>query len=146
MTGSRWRWVALFVVLTLFFVPQSDAAKRRRKPRGKSAAPAVPLDMATGTTLPERLNSLVNGNVSRISDASIQIVEVDGGVVVAERNPHLPLAPASNMKLFTTAAAIDLLHPDFEVTTTVLVRGNIDAGGTLAGDVKIVGRGDPTIG
>jgi D-alanyl-D-alanine carboxypeptidase/D-alanyl-D-alanine-endopeptidase (penicillin-binding protein 4) len=147
MTGSRWRWVALFVVLTLFFVPQSDAAKRRhKKPRGKRAAPAVPLDTATGTTLQERLSSLVNGNVSRISDASIQIVEVDGGGVVAERNPHLPLAPASNMKLFTTAAAIDLLHPEFEVTTTVYARGAVDAGGTLDGDVKIVGHGDPTIG
>src|SRR3954469_13418417 len=107
MTGSRWRWVALFVVLTLFFSPQSDAAKRRRKARGKRAAPAVPMDSASGATLQERLNSLVNGNVSRISDTSIQIVEVDSGTVVAERNPHVPLAPASNMKLFTTAAAID---------------------------------------
>ena len=146
MTGSRWRWVALFVVLTLFFVPQSDAAKRRRKPRGKRAAPAVPLETATGTTLQERLGSLVNGNVSRISDASIQIVEVDSGNVMAERNPHLPLAPASNMKLFTTAAAIDLLHPDFQVTTTVYARGAVDAAGTLDGDVKVVGHGDPTIG
>ena len=65
MTGSRWRWAALFVVLTLFFVPQSDAAKRRRKARGKRAAPAAPMDSASGATLQERLNSLVNGNVSR---------------------------------------------------------------------------------
>jgi len=145
MTGSRWRWVAMFVVLTLVFSPQSDAAKRRRKPRGK-AAPAAPMDSASGNTLQERLSSLVNGNVSRISDTSIQIVEVDSGAVVAERNPHVPLAPASNMKLFTTAAAIDLLHPDFEVTTTVYARGPVDAAGTLEGDVKIVGHGDPTIG
>jgi len=144
MAGSRWRWVALFVVLTLCISPQSDAAKRRRrKPR---AAPAAPLETATGTTLQERLNSLVNGKVAQISDASIQIVEVDSGTVVAERNAHLPLAPASNMKLFTTAAAIDLLRPDFNVTTTVYARGPIDPTGTLDGDVKIVGHGDPTIG
>lgn len=145
MTGSRWRWVALFAVLTLFFVPQSDAAKRRRKSRGKAAA-AAPMDSASGTTLQERLASLVNGNVSRISDTSIQVVEVDSGTVIAERNPHLPLAPASNMKLFTTAAAIDLLHPDFNVTTTVYARGPVAPDGTLDGDVKIVGHGDPTIG
>ena len=144
MTVSRCRWVAIFVVLTLFFSPQSDAAKRRRT-RGK-AAPAAPLDSATGSTLKERLDSLVNGNVSRISDASIQIVEVDSGTVLSERNPHLPLAPASNMKLFTTAAAIDLLHPDFQVTTTVYARGQVDPSGTLEGDLKIVGHGDPTIG
>ena len=50
------------------------------------------------------------------------------------------------MKLFTTAAAIDLLKPTFEITTTVYVRGNIEPSGTLDGDVKIVGHGDPTIG
>jgi len=143
---SRWRLATiLFVVLTLFHSPQSDAA-RRRKPRGKRAAAAAPLDSATGATLQERVSSLVNGSVSRISDASIQIVEVDSGAVIAERNPHLPLAPASNMKLFTTAAAIDLLHPDFAVTTTVYARGAVDPGGTLDGDLKIVGHGDPTIG
>ena len=145
MTVARWRWVAIFVVLTLFFSPQSDAAKRRRKSGAKKAA-AAPLETATGATLKERLDSLVNGNVSRISDASIQIVEVESGQVLSERNPHLPLAPASNMKLFTTAAAIDLLHPDFAVTTTVYARGPVDPGGTLDGDLKIVGHGDPTIG
>jgi D-alanyl-D-alanine carboxypeptidase/D-alanyl-D-alanine-endopeptidase (penicillin-binding protein 4) len=146
MTVSRWRWVAIFVVLTLFQSPQSEAAKRRRKSRAKKAAPAAPLESATGATLKERLDSLVNGSVSRISDASIQIVEVDSGTVLSERNPHLPLAPASNMKLFTTAAAIDLLHPDFAVTTTVYARGAVDPTGTLDGDLKVVGHGDPTIG
>ena len=32
------------------------------------------------------------------------------------------------------------------MTTTVYARGNIDAAGTLDGDVKIAGHGDPTIG
>ena len=50
------------------------------------------------------------------------------------------------MKLFTTAAGIDLLKPDFELRTTVYARGNVDPSGTLEGDVKIVGHGDPTIG
>ncbi len=146
MTVSRWRLVVVFLLLSLFLAPQSDAAKkRRRKARGR-AAPAVKLETATGTTLQERLGSLVNGTVARSSEAGIQVVDVDSGAVVAERNPHQPLAPASNMKLFTTAAAIDLLHPDFDVTTTVFAHGPVDAAGTLSGDVKIVGRGDPTIG
>jgi D-alanyl-D-alanine carboxypeptidase/D-alanyl-D-alanine-endopeptidase (penicillin-binding protein 4) len=146
MRSFQRRWVAIFVLLTLVYSPQSDAAKRRRKSSRRRAAPAVPLDMATGATLQERLNSLVNGSVARNSEASIQIVEVDSGTVVAERNPHVPLAPASNMKLFTTGAAIDLLHPDFAVTTTVYARGAVDPNGTLEGDVKVVGHGDPTIG
>ena len=92
------------------------------------------------------MQSLLNGSVARNSDVSAQIVDLSDGTVIAERTPHVPLAPASNMKLFTTAAAIDLLHPDFELTTTVYMRGAADASGTLNGDVKIVGHGDPTIG
>ena len=122
---------------------KKPTASRRVTPR-KRAAP--PQDMAVGRTFEERLSSLVNGSVARSAEASIQIVEVDGGRVVAERNPHLAVAPASNMKIFTTAAAIDLLKPSFEAETEVHVLGEIDPSGTLHGDVKVVGRGDPTIG
>ena len=102
--------------------------------------------MATGNTLQERLNSLMSSSVANSSEASLEVVEVESGNVIAERSPHTPLAPASNMKLFTTAAALDVLHPTFKVTTTVYMRGTVDPAGTLNGDVKIVGHGDPTIG
>ncbi|MGZ7042327.1 MAG: D-alanyl-D-alanine carboxypeptidase/D-alanyl-D-alanine endopeptidase, partial [Thermoanaerobaculia bacterium] len=118
----------------------------RKRSAARRRVPRTPLETASGSTLEERLGSLVNGNTSRNSDASIQIVEIESGDIIAQRNANMPLAPASNMKLFTTAAAIDLLKPGFEVTTTVYTRGNIDASGTLDGDVKIVGHGDPTIG
>lgn len=142
--------IAVFLI-SIFLSPPADAQKKKRAPakrrtNSRRRPPAPPLETATGSTLEERLGSLVNGNTARSSDASIQIVEVDSGEIVAQRNPNVPLAPASNMKLFTTAAAIDLLKPGFEVTTTVYARGNTDAGGTLDGDIKIVGRGDPTIG
>src|ERR1041385_5201300 len=121
--------------------------KRKRTTRRKATvkAPAI-AGTAVGSTLGERLLSLMNGSVGRSSEASLQGVEVESGEVVAERTPHTPLAPASNMKLFTTAAAIDLLKPTFEVTTTVYARGAVQPNGTLEGDVKIVGHGDPTIG
>jgi serine-type D-Ala-D-Ala carboxypeptidase/endopeptidase (penicillin-binding protein 4) len=147
MTVRSTRLIAVALILILL-TPMADAAKRRRrtKSRARKAAPARPADAATGNTLAERVSSLMNGSVARSSNASLQVVEVDSGTVIAERNPNMPLAPASNMKLFTTAAAIDLLHPDFEITTTVFTRGTTDASGTLTGDVKVVGRGDPTIG
>ncbi|MEO6259712.1 MAG: D-alanyl-D-alanine carboxypeptidase/D-alanyl-D-alanine-endopeptidase [Thermoanaerobaculia bacterium] len=138
----------LFLTLTILSAPPAEAAKRRRTVRRVPVRRAVapPADAAVGGTLVERLSSLVNGTVARSSEASIQVVEVDSGNVLVEHNPHTPLAPASNMKIFTTAAAIDLLHPDFPLTTTVYMRGAVDASGFLNGDVKIVGHGDPTIG
>src|SRR3954447_7469642 len=121
--------------------------KRRRTPRRKATvkAPAI-AGTAVGNTLNERLLSLMNGAVGRSSEASLQVVDVESGEVVAERSPPTPPAPASNMKLFTTASAIDLLKPSFEVTTTVYTRGSVHPDGTLEGDVKVVGHGDPTIG
>jgi len=137
--------VVLILLAVLSPCDLGAAKKRVRRPRRK-AAPAAPLEVAVGNTLEQRLASLVNSNTARNSETSIAIVEVDSGRVVAERAMHQPLAPASNMKLFTTAAAVDLLHPDFALTTTVYVRGAVAPNGTLNGDVKIVGHGDPTIG
>jgi len=112
---------ALLLTLVTLLHPSSAESATKKAPRRKSAPsrrarrpPAPPLETASGSTLQERLASLVNGSVSRSSETSIQIVEIDSGTVVAERNPTTPLAPASNMKLFTTAAAIDLLKPSFE--------------------------------
>ena len=155
------RIAALLAILVIAFVdPTADAQSKKKKkstpkkkttvtrkaPTRKAAPkPAVPTG-PVGATFEARLNSLVHGGVARGADSSIQIVELDSGRVVAERNPHMAVAPASNMKLFTTAAAIDLLKPTFEVTTSVHVRGEVDPSGTLNGDVKFVGKGDPTIG
>ena len=157
MTLRLPRLVAILAVLTLLLEPLAEAqAKKKKKstPKKKTTTsakkkaapkPAAPVG-PVGRTFEERLASLVNGAVARGAMSSIQIVELESGRVVAERNPHMAVAPASNMKLFTTAAAIDLLKPSFKVTTGVYVRGNVDATGTLDGDVRIVGRGDPTIG
>ncbi|HEX3583565.1 MAG TPA: D-alanyl-D-alanine carboxypeptidase, partial [Thermoanaerobaculia bacterium] len=127
-------------------IADGAVAKRRRRGPRRKAVPAAPADVAVGANLQERLTSLMNGSVARSGQASLQVVEVDSGNVVAQRDPDLPLAPASNMKLFTTAASIDLLKPTFEVTTTVYRRGNVANDGTLDGDLKVVGHGDPTIG
>lgn len=155
MTVGRPRPIALLtLVLFLFATADAPAQSKKKKsaPRRKTTAtrkakpnpPATPV--AVGTTFEERLASLVNGSVAQSSETSIEVVDLETGRTVAQRAPHTPLAPASNMKLFTTAAAIDTLKPSFEVTTAVYARGAVDASGTLSGDVKVVGRGDPTIG
>ncbi len=61
-------------------------------------------------------------------------------------NPELALAPASGLKIITTATALNYLGEDFQFTTKLYYSGNISPEGILNGNVYIVGGGDPTLG
>lgn len=75
-------------------------------------------------------------------DLGVHVVEVASGEeVYGYRSDELQVL-ASNTKLFTTAAALDLLGPGFEYDTPVLIRGSVYAG-ALGGDLAVVGSGDP---
>jgi len=144
-----WRQQALggvgFALVLLPALPfGAEAATKKRKKAARAPRPAPPA--ARGTTLEERVGSLANHTLAVNSTASVEVREVRTGALIAERGSTSPIAPASNLKLFTTLAALDLLGDDFEYKTTLSYRGRIDAGGTLRGDLKVTGRGDPTIG
>jgi len=74
----------------------------------------------------------------------IKVVSLDTGQVLFAENAEKLLVPASNMKLYTVAAALDRLGPDFRFTTSVYTRERPDAKGKVRGDLIIYGRGDPT--
>ena len=56
-----------------------------------------------------------------------------------------PYAVASNAKLATTAAALELLGPGYQFRTTVAHTGKVQGDGVLVGDLVVIGRGDPSI-
>jgi len=60
-------------------------------------------------------------------------------------NARKLLLPASTMKIVTLAAAAETLGWDYRYDTTVLAAGPIGAGGTLEGDLVVVGSGDPSL-
>ncbi len=73
-------------------------------------------------------------------------IEKESGEVLYDRLGHKSFTPASNMKVFTTAAALDILGPDYTYTTKLDAIGKITEDGTLIGDLVIVGSGDPSLG
>ncbi len=75
---------------------------------------------------------------------AVKIVSLDTGVVMYEQNANKFVRPASNMKLYTVAAALDRLTPDFHFTTSVYAKEKPDKG-TVKGDLIIYGRGDPSL-
>jgi serine-type D-Ala-D-Ala carboxypeptidase/endopeptidase (penicillin-binding protein 4) len=75
----------------------------------------------------------------------IKVVSLDNGRVLFEENAEKLLRPASNMKLYTVAAALDRLSPDYRFSTSVYAPTRPDAAGVVHGDLTIYGRGDPSI-
>ena len=75
----------------------------------------------------------------------IDIVDLETGKALYSQNSDQLFLPASNAKLFTTAAALAIAGPNYRFRTTVEAEGKVDDNGRLLGDLVIVGRGDPNI-
>ncbi|HEY8223881.1 MAG TPA: D-alanyl-D-alanine carboxypeptidase/D-alanyl-D-alanine-endopeptidase [Pyrinomonadaceae bacterium] len=75
----------------------------------------------------------------------IKVVSLDTGRVLFEENSTKLLRPASNMKLYTVATALDRLTPDFRFTTSVYAPTKPDSSGVVRGDLIVFGRGDPSL-
>ena len=74
----------------------------------------------------------------------VKVVSLDNGRIVFEENAGKLLRPASNMKIYTIATALDRLTPDYRYTTSVFAPGKPDSSGVIRGDLRIYGTGDPT--
>lgn len=84
---------------------------------------------------------------SALSNAVIglEIYDITSDSLLYALNAEKLLSPASNLKLFTTAAALELLGPDYRFKTRFYFTGDINKKGRLNGDLIIAGGGDPLI-
>ena len=96
-------------------------------------------------TLQQKVDQAVTAEPLKGAVVGIMVQDMSGHVV-AQREAGRRMVPASNLKLITTGTALHALGPDFRFETSLGYTGEIDADGTLHGDVYIVGGGDPTIG
>ena len=75
----------------------------------------------------------------------VKIVSLNSGKVVSENDSDKYFMPASNMKNFTVATAIERLGPDFRFRTGVFAASPIDGNGTIKGPLVVRGGGDVSI-
>jgi D-alanyl-D-alanine carboxypeptidase/D-alanyl-D-alanine-endopeptidase (penicillin-binding protein 4) len=111
------------------------------------ASPAIKIAATTRTLaeLQSRIEAVLDKPELSQAMVGIKVASLDTGRVLFESNANKLLRPASNMKLYTVAAAIDRLTPDYRFVTSVYARARPDAAGIVRGDLTIYGRGDPSI-
>ena len=120
-TGLLGRWSLLLLVTML------------------GACSALP--HGSGLPAPFSRSLALSGIPTAAAALDIRTVE---GKVLASHNQQLAFNPASVMKLVTTAAALDLLGPDYRWITRVYAQGPL-VGDVLNGDLIIQGSGDPRL-
>jgi D-alanyl-D-alanine carboxypeptidase/D-alanyl-D-alanine-endopeptidase (penicillin-binding protein 4) len=74
----------------------------------------------------------------------VMVLSLDQGDTLFAHAGDQLLTPASNMKLFTSAAALYYLGPQFRYNTFLLATGPIE-NGVLDGDLVLYGTGDPAL-
>jgi D-alanyl-D-alanine carboxypeptidase/D-alanyl-D-alanine-endopeptidase (penicillin-binding protein 4) len=131
---------------------QTDALQQAPSPSPTPIASPSPVAVQPKTSTPTRtlveLQSRIADVLSKpeLSSAmvGIKVVSLDSGRVLFEENAAKLLRPASNMKLYTVATALDRLSPDYRFTTSVY-GSKPDGAGIVHGNMTIYGRGDPSI-
>ncbi|MCB5288497.1 MAG: D-alanyl-D-alanine carboxypeptidase/D-alanyl-D-alanine-endopeptidase, partial [Candidatus Cloacimonetes bacterium] len=93
--------------------------------------------------LTAKLDQMVGSPLVNGADIAIAVFDpADSSEIYAYRS-KAALIPASVTKLFTSAAALTELHPDFRFQTQIGYRGEIQSG-ALTGDLIIKAGGDPS--
>ncbi len=137
---------ALLITPVLAFMAVQDRGPAA--PVSAAASEAAPPIIAAARTaavvnLSNDLQRLIAGAGWSSDRWSVLVVSLDKGDTLFAHQADTHLAPASGLKLFTTAAALYYLGPEFRYSTFLLADGKIE-NGVLNGDLVVYGTGDPS--
>lgn len=143
--------ITLLLLLALGGAPFRVAAQDPQRSRALSAPVSTQNVSATALAAPRnvaelrsRIEQIVRQPALEPGFFAVKIVSLETGSVIFEQDANKFVRPASNMKLYTVAAAFDRLTPEYHFITSVYAKEKLDDG-KIKDDLIIYGRGDPSI-
>ena len=106
------------------------------------AEPDRPAPSDRRRALDQAIDEIVARTPLHAARAGIVVASLDSGEVLYARDPDTLLNPASNVKLFTSAAVLARLGPEYRFDTEIYADGAPSGGAVKTLYVK--GKGDPT--
>ena len=111
---------------------------------GQGAASAGTTTTASDAALVATLDQVFANSRLAGSTTAMQVRDAATGAVIYSHNADQRVIPASNEKLMTSAAAMEVLGTGYRFHTVARYSGN-RSGTTVAGSVYLHGQGDPTM-
>src|SRR5687767_5212400 len=118
---------------------QAPANNKSPKDESKSSSAAADIKLAS------EIDNVIDGGEFTAARWGVYVISLRDGRVLYSRNGDRLFTPASSMKIYTTAVALDLLGADYRWRTSVYAHSEPDASGTLNGDLTLYGRGAPDL-
>lgn len=136
----------LLIVITALLLarPAMTGAKDSNKSKTASVA-EVKSNTSTPGELAQQINNTIDNSEFAYARWGICVISLANGAVVFQRDAEKLFTPASNMKIYTTGVALDLLGADYRWRTSVYSSAQPDAGGRVNGDLILYGRGAPDL-
>jgi D-alanyl-D-alanine carboxypeptidase/D-alanyl-D-alanine-endopeptidase (penicillin-binding protein 4) len=121
--------------------------QRRRRVRRPARPPAVQPIKYTVTRSSGELATALGALTPRTRNGSwgAMVVSLTRGDTLFAESPGDAMLPASTMKVFTSAMALDRFGPSYQFSTDALRDGPVGPDGTLTGNLYLRGDGDPAL-
>jgi len=156
MSRKLARYALLSVALTTFLLASlliarsgfesQEKVKSAAAPNpGAQATPASTAKQPGDTELGQEIDRAIDGSDLTQARWGVFVMSLKDGRVLYSRNGDRLFTPASNMKIYTTAVALDMLGAAYRWRTSVYVDKQADASGTVEGDITLYGRGAPDL-
>jgi D-alanyl-D-alanine carboxypeptidase/D-alanyl-D-alanine-endopeptidase (penicillin-binding protein 4) len=129
-----------------------DSGARRGSRAAAALAFAASLTLAStawAQSLNDDVQRLINKGRFGQATVGVSIVDVDTGTTLAGVRASQGLIPASNQKLVTSAAALQVLRPDFAFRTELVLKDGVlivrGGGDPALGDPEVLRRSEPPL-